>query len=318
MHRRSVRIRAVLAALAVSATASLAHADVSAAARAFADGQAAQLEGNYERAAQSYELAFSVAPSKEALRSAVRARQQANQLPRAATLATLLLAQYPDDAESTKLANEVIGEARGKLARIPVACTPACTVALGGRAISLNAAASHVVFAPPGRHGLEVTFDGDRALTREITVKAGDDVNLPFEAPPSAARPPSRRAPQAAPTETGDAQVSAHGEARGKPLSPTYVFIGAGLTAAIAGVTVWSGLDTVHAHDAYVKAPTAEGWSDGRSKQLRTNILIGSTAAVGVATGLVALFWTQWGAPAAHVAIAPSASGATLSYAGKF
>ena len=40
----------------------------------------------------------------------VRARQQANQLPRAATLASVLLTQYPDDAESTRLANEVIGE----------------------------------------------------------------------------------------------------------------------------------------------------------------------------------------------------------------
>lgn len=312
----SVILRAALAAAVVSAaTASLARADVSAAARTFADGQAAQLEGNYERAAQSYELAFSIAPSKEALRSAVRARQQANQLPRAATLAAVLLEKYPDDAESARLANEVIGEARGKLARIAVACTPACTVAIGGRAISLNAAASHVVFAVPGRHGLEVTFDGDRALNRDVIVKAGDDITLPFEAPPAAAHPPAKHAPAA---EPGDAGVAAHDEARPRPLSPTYVLIGGGLTAALAGVTVWSGLDTVHAHDAYAKAPTADGWSSGRSKQLRTNILIGSTAAVGVATGLIALFWTQWGGQEAHVALAPSTSGATLSYGGKF
>lgn len=310
----SVHIRAALAALVVSAAlGSTAHADVSAAARAFADGQAAQLEGNYERAAQSYELAFSIAPSKEALRSAVRARQQANQLPRAATLAAVLLAQYPDDPESAKLANEVIGEAHGKLAKIAVECKPACTVALGGRAISLNAAASHVVFAPPGRHSLEVSFDGDRALTREITVKAGDDVNLPFEAP---ARPSAKHAPSSTTAET--TTVEAHSEARPRALSPTYVYIGGGLTVALAGVAVWSGLDTIHAHDDYVKAPTADGWSSGRSKQLRTNILIGSTAAVGVATGLVALFWTQWGSPASHVALTPSTRGATLSYGGKF
>jgi hypothetical protein len=313
MDRHWMKLGAALAALVLSG--SLARADVSAAARAFADGQAAQLEGNYERAAQSYELAFSIAPSKEALRSAVRARQQANQLPRAATLAAVLLAQYPDDTESAKLANEVIAEAHGKLARIEVACTPACTVALGGRAISLNAAPGHVVFAPPGRHKLEVTFDGDRALTREVIVKAGDDVNLPFEAP---AAKPAKRAPAgsgSASAEPGD--LAAH-EARPRPLSPTYVYIGGGLTVALAGVTVWSGIDTLHAHDAYAKAPTADGWSSGRSKQLRTNILIGSTAAAGIATGLVALFWTQWSAPASHVAIAPTASGATLSYGGTF
>ncbi|MBC7975135.1 MAG: hypothetical protein H7138_09135, partial [Myxococcales bacterium] len=68
----------LLLASIVTATLSFgttAHADVSAAARAFSDGQAAQLEGNHERAAQSFELAFNIAPAREALRSAVRARQ---------------------------------------------------------------------------------------------------------------------------------------------------------------------------------------------------------------------------------------------------
>ncbi|HET9622960.1 MAG TPA: hypothetical protein VFP84_16425 [Kofleriaceae bacterium] len=308
---------AAIAALVVAAAP--ARGDVSAAARAFADGQAAQLEGNFERAAQSYELAFTIAPSKEALRSAVRARQQANQLPRAATLASALLAQYPDDAESAKLANDVIGEARGKLARLAITCAPACTVALGGRAISLNAATSHVVFAPAGHHSLEVSFDGELAVTREVTVKVGDDLSLPFEPPPAPAKPASepRATPQA---KAAHDAAPAPAEGKPRPLSPTFVIAGGALTAALGGVALWSGLDTNKAHDAYVKAPTHAAFTEGRSKQLRTNILLGATAAAGVATGLIAVFWTQWGAPpaASHVAVTPTPQGATLSFAGRF
>ena len=98
--------------LLVAALAGSAHADVTAAARAFQEGQVAQLAGDYDRAAQDYELAYTIAPTKEALRSAVRARMQGQQLPRAASLAELLLANYADDAASVKLANEVIKEAK--------------------------------------------------------------------------------------------------------------------------------------------------------------------------------------------------------------
>lgn len=289
--------------LAVSAPA---RADIAAAARAFSDGQAAQLEGNYERAAQSFELAFNIAPTKEALRSAVRARLQNDQLPRAATLAQLLLAQYGDDAASVKLANEVLAEARPRLARITVACSAQCTLALGGRATSLNAAATHVVFAMPGRAVLEITFDGDRSITREFTLRAGEEVTLAFD-------PPARRA-------VAIAKPAAARRPEDHGLPPSIAIGGAVATAALTTLTIWSGRDTLAAHDAYVAAPTHDGWAEGRSKQLRTNLLLGTTAATGLATILIAAFWTRWHEPhgPADLAIAPTAGGAALSLGGRF
>ena len=286
--------------------AATAHADVSAAARAFSDGQAAQLEGNYERAAQSFELAYNIAPSKEALRSAVRARQQSGQLPRAATLAHVLLTQYPDDAMSAKLAAEVIAEAKGKLARIAVTCAPHCTLAVGGRAISLTAAPSHVVYANPGHEVLEVTFDGDRTVRKDIVLKAGDDLTLPIQAPP------------AAHTEPVPAPAASPGADHGLP--PIVAIGGGVLTLALAGATVWSGLDTRSAHDSYVKMPTHDAFTAGQSKQLRTNILLGTTIAAGAATGAVALIWTRWhgGEHAPDIAVTPTSGGATLSFGGRF
>jgi len=294
-----------------------AHADVSAAARAFSDGQAALLEGNYDRAAQSFELAFNIAPSKEALRSAVRARQQSNQLPRAATLAQVLLAQYGDDPSSAKLANDVIAEARPKLARVSVTCSPRCTLALGGRAISLNPAPTQVVFATPGHQVLEITFDGDQSVTRELTLKAGDDLTLPIDPPPVKhvvkAKTPDEPA-------LGDSTSPAPHRDDKRGLPPGVALTGGVITVGLASIAVWSALDTKNAHDAYVTAPTDAGWNDGRSKQLRTNILLGSAVGTGLATGLIAVFWTRWHStsPPAEVAITPTHGGMTFAFGKSF
>jgi hypothetical protein len=299
---------ACLAACLGAALATPARADVSAAARAFSDGQAAQLEGNYERAAQSFELAFNIAPSKEALRSAVRARDLAGQLPRAATLAQVLLATYGDDATSVKLANDVIAEARTKLGRVAVTCAPRCTLVVGGRAISLHAAPSHVVFTAPGHHTLEITFDGDRTATREVTLRAGDDLALPVEPPP--VKRAAKVQPPAPPLPA---------RRDGPELSPYWVIGGAAATLVLAGATTWSGLDTDKAHDTYVAAPTAQGWNDGRSKQQRTNVLLGATAAAAITTTLIAVVWTRWDdSPAREVAVVPHDGGVTFSFGCSF
>lgn len=305
---------AIPVALALAAgAASQARADVSAAARAFADGQAAQLEGNQERAAQSFELAYTIAPSREALRSAVRARQLNNQLPRAATLAYQLATRYGDDPVSAKLAADVIAEAKTKLARIAVSCTPACTLAIGGRAISLDTATSHVVFTPAGRQSFEASFDHDRTVLRDITVKVGDDMTVPIEAPPVARPTPIASAPPRTDSAIG-VRTS-----RGKPLPPAVAIGGAAATLVLATLTIWSGLDTNKAHDAYLAAPTHDGWTDGVSRQRRTNILLGSTAGVGLLTGLTAVLWTQWGArPPADVALTPTAGGLSFAIGGRF
>jgi hypothetical protein len=296
---RIVVLASVLASVVLAIAPRDVGADVAAAARAFSDGQAAQLEGDYDRAAQSFELAFAIAPSKEALRSAVRARQHVKQLARAATLAELLLAQYAADPASVRLALDVIAEAKPKLGRMAITCAASCTVAVGGRAISVKAAESHVVYVIPGSQALEITFDGGQPVTRELVVAAGDDIKVPVErpaveAPPAApARPtPPPEAAVEPPRLVAPPPPVVAREPRG--LSPLVAITGAVVTVGLAGTGVWSGLDTNHAHDAYAADPTSRGWSEGRSKQLRTNVLFAGAAAAGITTALVAVFWTRW------------------------
>jgi len=78
-------------------------------------------------------------------------------------------------------------------------------------------------------------------------------------------------------------------------LAHRWTFIGAAaLTAAVGGVALWSGLDTLSARDRYVEDPTEERYRDGVSREKRTNWLIGSTATLGAATLALGLFATRW------------------------
>jgi hypothetical protein len=291
--------------------ATTAHADVSAAARAFSEGQAAQLDGKFERAADAFELAYSIPPTKEALRSAARMRLQAGHQARAANHAALLLAQYADDPSSVTLAETILREAEPSLCRLTISCeAPGCSLSTGGRALSMSAAEEHVVYVAPGEMELVLSF-GARQVTRPLNAQAGARIDLHVDAPPAPSSTETAievRAP--APQEVGASR------SRGWPR--LVVYAGAGLTAALGGVTLWSGLDTQSAHDAYVKAPTSEGWDDGRQKQLRTNLLLGATAAAALATAAIAVFHTDWSGEGSRLTVAPSGDGATLGFATSF
>jgi len=307
--------RTVLAAsILISPLGSTARADVSAASRAFADGQSAQLEGDYDQAAQSFELAFSNAPSKEALRSAVRARKLAGQLARAATLAELLLAQYASDAASARLASDVIAEARPKLARVTVSCSAKCSLAIGGRAMSMPPAETLVVYVPAGRHTLDATFEDGRSAAREVAAVAGAESQVDVESPRQAARPAPVE-PQAKAPAPPQAQ---HAPPRGmRPLVP---LTGGAVAVGLAGVGIWSGFDTKKAHDAYLMNPTHETFTQGRSKQLRTNLLFGGAIAVAVTSAVMAIWWTRWDSDEtpAPVSLAATAGGGLVTFGATF
>lgn len=302
------------ASILIGPLGSTVRADVSAAARAFADGQSAQLEGDYDQAAESFELAFSNSPSKEALRSAVRARKLAGQLARAATLAELLLAQYASDATSARLASDVIAEARAKLGRVTVSCSTKCSVAIGGRAMSMPPAETLVFYVPAGRHALDATFEDGRSAAREVAAAAGADSEVEIE-PPRQATGPTSVEPRVKSPAPPQAQ---HAQPRGtRPLVP---LMGGALAMGLAGVGIWSGFDTREAHDAYVTNPTHDAFSQGRAKQLRTNVLFGSAIAVGVGSAVVAIWWTRWhaGEKSGAVSLVPAAGGGLVTYGASF
>ncbi len=308
MSRGTLLLWAGFVVLALSREA--AAGDAAAAAQAFAEGQRALFEADYDRAADRFELADSIIPSKEALRSAVRAHMHGGHLARAASLSELLLERYPDDATSVGLANQVLAEATQALVRVQLTCEAGCTVSLGGLAVSIAKARRHVFFLPPGERVLEIAF-GRRLLARRIATEIGVDLTLEVEAPPP-------EQPPALEVRSGSGPKPAVvRERRGLPrLVP---ILGISLTLASAGIASWSALDTRKAHDDYVSMPTHQEWLDGRSKQLRTNILWGVTAGLSAIT-LATAFWTEWrgASESPSLGLAPSDRDVMLVFSSPF
>ena len=305
----SLRLAGVLLGSALAVTTAHAAApaapDTSAAAQAFANGQSAQLAGNNRLAAEQFELAHSIAPSVHALRSAARARFLAKSHARAATHAVRILDEYPDDADSVALANEILEQTRADLVEFEVQCDAPCTLSKDGKMLVADGAEQHHFFTSPGAFELVASFDAGAAAPESFTTAAGNSYSASFAEPEPEPEPepiaapivPEEPATSASSTTPEPADASDANEDRprsARRAHPAWFYGGLAATAAVGGVTLWSGLDTRSAHQEFEDEPSKQAWSNGRNKQLRTNILIGATAGLGAVTALLAAFGTDW------------------------
>src|SRR6185436_2317690 len=90
---------------------------------------------DFESAASHFEAADAAVPSAQALRQAIKARQEVGHGSRAATLAALALQRYPSDAATVKVARDAIEKVSPLLAKISVSCASPCVLAVGTRAV---------------------------------------------------------------------------------------------------------------------------------------------------------------------------------------
>ncbi len=99
-----------------------------------------------------------------------------------------------------------------------------------------------------------------------------------------------------------------------RPLSPLYFYAGAGVTAVLAGVTVWSGLDTRSALSDYERelprlsqARADERVEDGHARELRTNLLLAGTLLAGAGTAVLGIWLVDFdGQAQASLGLTPS------------
>jgi hypothetical protein len=258
--------------------------DLPAAARAFTAAQQAEVAREWSRAAELYELADRIAASPEALRSAARSRLAAGDAVTAATHADELLKRYPDESVSTTLAASILRQAEPKVAQWIIHCNPGCTIAVDSGAVSTDPRAEQVVYVEPGEHRLQAFFSGSRNLARTLMGEEGSRKHVFLEP-----------ASEGTELETAGPAAPERPKARKKAGLPAGVaWSGLALTAVWGGLALWSGLDTLHAHDEFKRNPTPEGYKDGLSREHRTNALIGATAVTGAATLVIALFATRW------------------------
>lgn len=265
------------------ASSSPTPADSKAAGQAFMEGQRAYKHGDYRHAAESFEKAYSLSPKLPALWNAARAWQDAGELTRAANLYLEYLSLAPPSAPDRDRAIKSLNQLNEKLARVEVHAGDFTDVQLDGAEIpGLADAPDHlaVVYVNPGEHVVSGTKKGQH--TRQTaTIAAGNvtSIVLVLEEKKETFPPP----PPAVLVEP-----------KSNGLPPWVVLIGGGLTAASLGVTIWSGLDTSSQKSTFDANPTQQNLDDGRSKEVRTNVLIGVTAGFAVLTGVTAAFLVDW------------------------
>jgi hypothetical protein len=275
-------------------------AQVRAAAEAFDLGRQSYKDGRYAEAAEQFERADSNAPSSTALELAIRSRDKAGDLDRAGTLATLALTLYPDDENIAKVAPDVVSRAGAAAFELTVTCAEPCEIADGQQTVHGNAARQRTLFLSPGTHSLRAGYASGKTESKSVDAVAGGSGSVDFGGPTAeveagAAPPPERIEEPAPPAEE---------EHKSRGLPPTVVWVGAGATAVAGGVTIWSGIDTANNPGAdKVKAECPKNdtscplYKEGRAKQTRTNVLLGVTGGLALATGLVAALAVDWGPP---------------------
>jgi hypothetical protein len=316
----------LLAAATVAVLPSAAHADeppsadrLKSAADEYDRGRRAFLADDFDGAAVHFENAYRDAPRAETLRLAIRARRKGKQLARAAILAAVAQQRYPDDAPTAQLAKETLAETAPQLNEYLIDCNADCAIAADGRVVSQSDAQKHRIFLEPGSHDLGVSFK-QGGVSKHVDAKRGGKDTLSFEAPPAPVVAPVVVAPPVA------APVVPEPPAPGtKPFGPAVFFVAAGVAVALGAGTVLSGIDTKNnpgvdavRRDCAGKDTSCPAYQDGKSKETRTNVLLGVTIGAAAVSGVIGLFFTQWSSSPVKVGAAPTPGGGSIGATGTF
>ncbi len=261
-------MRALAVALCLVATGLCRPAfadDVRTRARLAYDRGAAAFEAkDFETAVRELRAADELVPSATALAMALRSALRGDMPIAALELADR--AQRTTDPEVTSLAQEARRLYASRAGRLRVHCQGQCTISVDGRPLEANTRQ----WIAPGVHEVrvELATEGERLLRTHVVAGKLTDLNVV---------PKPTKAPAPPPVSPG--------------VSPTWFWVGVGVTAVAGGVTVWSGLDTETRYDRFAETRSDPDLRDeGRAAQTRTNVLLGVTATAAVATAALGLF----------------------------
>lgn len=239
--------------------------------REFAEGQRAFAKRDYRHAAESFESAYKHAPHPDALWNAARSWARAGEKARAANLYAKYLDQAPAKARDRNSATDALRDLSSQLAKLEIHATDVEDVTVDGDAVEGSS-----VYVTPGTHVIQGHHGGeDVQKSQEAAAGAVVSVALvPPPPPPKPSEPPP--------------------EHRSHGISPGWVIAGVALTAGAGATLAWSGIDTLNEKKSFTAMPTQEKLEAGRTKQLRTNVMIGVTAGLGAITLGLAAFAVDW------------------------
>jgi hypothetical protein len=276
--------------------------------QAYERGTAAYRRRDYATAAREYAAADALSPNPTALQAAIDATIQGDD-----PVLGLQLLERARGAPRTSALLSTMLVAEKKFAhrtgRIAIAC-PAqpCLATVDGAAIdpsqpTLVRVGAHTVMIESGgsttTRTLTVAPDETETMTASSASSSSSSTPPPAPAPSPSTSAPPPTLPSPAPASP-PAPAPPPADATG--LSPVWLFATLGATAIAGGFTIASGIDTSNKSSAFssahcgAPAPPAgcdQVSQDGQSAQTRTNVLIGVTAALGLASAALVPF-VRW------------------------
>ena len=233
-------------------------------------------------------------------------------------MAERAIARESVDAKLSAQGRQALLDAARHLARLDLGCEPEpCTITLDQ--VEVQSGSQYVL---PGTHAVSAGAPGFAPADERLRLDAGVTYRvLLHPVRPGSTERPSEIAREAPPAPAANAPLPGDSE-RGakKPFGPVVVYTGAAVTAVLAALTIWSGIDTLSAKsDLSDPAPQGE-IDDVKSKILRSNLLFGGTLITGALTTYAGFALVDWNrqAPRKHGTLEAVPRGALLTFAGQF
>ncbi len=259
----------------------------------FAEGERAYAVGDFRAAAVAFESAHLADPQPASAWNAARSWHLAGELAQAATFYRRYLDLAPPGAADRDEATRQLLALAGEIARVEVVGVEPSVLRVDGRS-----AIAAVLYLVPGTHRIEAEFpEGSVGVTVELL--RGEQRSMVLERPkPAMLSKPSAELNGGRPSQVQPVEGASPSSPGG--VSP-WLLVPFAIGTGLAGVlTVASAIDTQIALDQYLAIPEEERtlaqWEDGKFKQDRTNVAIGISVGLGVASLAVALFAVDFGA----------------------
>jgi hypothetical protein len=288
------------------------------AARAYDEGATLFDRAQYAAAAQAFLRADDTLPSSDAVSSALVAARKSDDHLLVVKVAERAIARESVDAKLSAQGRQALLDAARHLARLDLGCEPEpCTITLDQ--VEVKSGSRYVL---PGTHSVSASAPGFAPADERLRLDAGVTYRvLLHPVRPGSTERPSEIAREAPPPPAPSAALPGDSDRDAKkPFSPVVVYTGAAVTAVLAALTIWSGIDTLSAKgDLSDPAPQGE-IDDVKSKILRSNLLFGGTLISGALTtyaGFALVDWDRQAAPK-HGTLEAVPRGALLTFAGQF
>ncbi len=266
-----------------------------AAAKKFRSAESAYAKKDFARAALEFEESYAIVPHPDALLNAIEAWESAGNVLAAARACQRLKRDSPMTANA-QAAEEKLKGLLTRLAQV--------NLSIVGEASQLQidaiAVETGINIVEPGEHLITARLAGE-PFEKRVNVGPGGTLEVVVQAGLDQSLPKLPRTKATSPWEP--------------PLHTAFFTSAATLTVASGALLIWSGVDTLETKSAFDDAPSQGLYDEGRSKEVRTNVLIGTTSVLA-ALAIVSGVFTDWdGKPAVVTAVvAPGMLTAQLQF----